>query len=123
MRQRLIIGRAILACIMASACLLAARAAEVPTELRDRVAEAMAGDFVRPQTTIYRFDSVRPYSGGDDVVCGAVNYESSEQKYVGFHDFYAMIHDGKVILHQTDDPGVDTSGALRDKLNAICPKP
>ena len=97
-----------------------ARAEDVPVAMQDAVEAAMAIDFVRPQTNTWHFDSVKPYVLGDRVVCGYVNYQTAGARYLGFHQFYAVIHDGAVSLSQISDPDNDASGQLAAKLLLLC---
>lgn len=99
-----------------------AAASDVDQPTRDRVEESLASVFVRPQTAIWRFDDYKPYVDGDHVVCGAVNFQSAQQHYLGFHQFYAIIHDHGVTLAQIADPMADTSGKLSEKLMELCGK-
>ncbi len=108
--------------IIGAAVPQAAHAAEVDQDVRDKVEDSLAGVFVRPQTTIWRFDEYKPYVDGDHVVCGWANFESAQQSYVGYHQFYAIMHDGAVTLAQIADPLSDTSGKLAEKLDELCGK-
>ncbi len=102
------------------ACAGAARADDVPVALQDTVEAAMALNFIRPQTTVWRFDGVKPYVLGDRVVCGYVNFQTASAHYLGYHQFYAVIHEGTVALAQIDDPANDSSGQLAAKLRQLC---
>ena len=97
-----------------------AAADEVPTQLRDKIEEKLSDAFLAPQMTLWRFDAELPYISGDHVVCGWVNFQSAEQKYVGFHQFYAIVSGDQVTLAQIDDPVSDVSGQLADKLKMLC---
>ena len=97
-----------------------ATAGEVTIETRDRIEEKLSNAFLAPQTTLWQFDAELPYVSGERVVCGWVNFQSAQQKYVGFHQFYAIVADGLVTLAQIDDPVSDTSGELANKLNTLC---
>ncbi len=97
-----------------------AAAGEVATEIRDRIEEKLSPAFLLPQTTLWQFDAELPFVGGEHVVCGWVNFQSAQQKYVGFHQFYAILSGGAVTLAQIDDPVSDTSGELADKLKTLC---
>jgi hypothetical protein len=100
-----------------------AGASPVPLDIRDKVEEYFRQGFVLPQTNIWRFDSMKPYVSGDQVVCGWVNFQSAAQVFVGFHQFYAIIHQGEISLAQMSDPGEDTTGARADKLALLCGPP
>ncbi len=97
-----------------------AAAGEVTTETRDRIEEKLSDAFLAPQTTLWQFDAELPYVSGERVVCGWVNFQSAQQKYVGFHQFYAIVANGLVTLAQIDDPVSDTSGELANKLSTLC---
>ena len=100
-----------------------AMADEVSVEVRDRVEEALSGTFMQPQTAIWRFDSDKPYVSGKRIVCGAVNFQSAQQMYVGYYQFYAIVTDGKVLVAQIADPVSDVSGKLAETLRQFCGKP
>ena len=111
------------ACLLAAALCLAGRAAradDVPTLTRDRIEENLAGVFIAPQTAIWHFSYEKPYVSGERVVCGWVNFQSAQQRYVGYHQFYAIINDGQVDLAQIEDAVSDTTGKLADKLKLLC---
>ncbi len=97
-----------------------AAAEEVSSQIRDQVEEKLSDAFLAPQTTIWQFDAELPYVSGERVVCGWVNFQSAQQKYVGFHQFYAIVSAGQVTLAQIDDPVSDISGQLADKLKTLC---
>ncbi len=97
-----------------------AAADDVSTPVRDRIEEKLSGAFLAPQTTIWHFDTDKPYVSGKRVICGWVNFQSAQQTYVGFHQFYAIVYNGEVLLSQIDDPVSDTSGELAAKLNSLC---
>ncbi len=99
---------------------LPALADEVPTADRDRIQDNLSTAFVRPQLAIWHFDGERTYIGADRLVCGWVNFQSAQQTYVGYHQFYAIVRYGKVTLAQIDDPVSDTSGKLAEKLKGLC---
>ncbi len=99
---------------------MAASGEPVPQDVRDKVEAAFHARFLRPETNIWRFDAMRPYLGSDKVVCGFVNFQSAAQRYVGFHQFYAIIHQGEVQLSQFEDVREDSSGALLIKLKTLC---
>ena len=97
-----------------------AAADEVSTDLRDQVTEKLSDAFLAPQTTMWKFDAELPYVSGKRVVCGWVNFQSAQQTYVGYHQFYAIISDGQVTVAQIDDPVSDVSGQLASTLKALC---
>ena len=102
------------------ACAAPALADDVPVALQDTVEAAVGTNFIRPQTTVWRFDGVKPYVLGDRVVCGYVNFQSAGAHYLGFHQFYAIIHEDAVSLAQIADPDTDASGQLAAKLRQLC---
>jgi hypothetical protein len=115
--QSLVIAASLLAQIQASA---AALAQELTPQQRDMIEDAMAPDLVLPETAIYRFDAPKPYIDGATLVCGQVNYQSASRVYTGFHNFYAVVSDGKVTLSQIDAPEDDASGKLHAKIKLLC---
>ena len=122
MTSRQIASGGVAALVWMSA-LAAVAGAETPgTVLQDRVEDALSQNFVRPETAIWRFEDMKSYTGGEAVVCGSVNYESSAHKYLGFHRFYAIVDGSKVTLAQVSDPTQDTSGRLEEKLHVLCDK-
>ena len=118
MRFGLIVG--VLGCAVLAGSPTGVFAEEVSLGVRDGIEDKLSPAFLSPQTTLWRFDSEKPYVSGKRVVCGWVNFQSAQQTYVGYHQFYAMILDGQVILAQIDDPVSDTSGELAVKLKALC---
>jgi hypothetical protein len=92
----------------------------VPQDLQDKTEAALSPHFINPQTNIWRFDGLRPFLGPDKVVCGWVNYQTAGQHYFGFHQFYAIIHEGKVQMAQLWDIREDTSGAMAAKMKVLC---
>jgi hypothetical protein len=114
-------GTAFLAFWLASLPAFAATSPNpVPLDIRDKVEAYFQAAFVLPQTNIWHFDSIKPYIEGDQVVCGWVNFQSAAQAYVGFHQFYAIVHQGEIGLGQMDNPVEDTTGARLEKLNLLC---
>ncbi len=95
-------------------------AEEVSTPVQDQIEAKLSDGFLIPQTTIWHFDGDKPYVGGERVVCGWVNFQSAQQTYVGYHQFYAIVSDNTVTLTQIDDPVSDTSGELAAKLKSLC---
>ena len=95
-------------------------AGEVGTPVRDLIEEKLSDAFLAPQTTIWHFDEERPYISGERIVCGWVNFQSAQQTYVGFHQFYAILIKDDVTLAQIDDPVSDASGELAAKLKLLC---
>ncbi len=105
--------------LLASSC-RAASAGEVSLPMQDAIEDKLSGAFISPQTAIWHFDADVPYISGERLVCGWVNFESAQQKYVGYHQFYAITFSGAVTLVQMDDPVSDTSGQLAAKLKSLC---
>ncbi len=106
--------------VVVCACALPAHADDVSVALQDIVEAAMAANFIRPQTNMWRFDGLKPYVLGDHVVCGYVNFQSAGARYLGFHQFYAVVHNDAVTLAQIDDPDNDGTGQLAAKLRLLC---
>ncbi len=95
---------------------------EVTLQMRDQIEDRLSSAFIAPQTAIWHFDADLPYVGAERVVCGWVNFQSAQQKYVGFHQFYAIFSSGQITVSQIEDPVSDTSGELAEKLKAFCGK-
>ncbi len=97
--------------------------AEPPTvQQQDTVEDYLVPNFVLPQTSIWRFADVKPYVGGQTLICGKVNFQSAMRRYQGFHRFYAVLTNGRVTLAQIDNPDEDVSGRLGEKLDLLCGK-
>jgi hypothetical protein len=93
----------------------------VPMGEQDMVEENIARSLPLPETAEWHFAFKAPYAGGGDVVCGSVNYQSLERKYVGSHRFYAIIYNNKITLAQLQDPpSVDVSGEEAVKFHRLC---
>lgn len=82
----------------------------------------MAPAMVLPETAIWQFAPIKPYLGSQRLACGAVNYQSAMRRYMGFHRFYAILDDDRVILAQIQNDGQDPAGRLRNKLDFLCGK-
>jgi hypothetical protein len=95
----------------------------VPIDIRDKIEEYFRPEFILPQTNIWRFDSIKPFISGDQVVCGWVNFQSAAQLFVGYRQFYAIVHQGDISLAQMSDVAEDTSGARASKLALLCGPP
>ncbi len=76
----------------------------VPMEIQDKVEDNVAKFLVLPETAEWHFDFMAPYAGGGDVVCGSVNYQSLQRKFVGAHRFFVVIRRDKITLSQLQDP-------------------
>ncbi len=93
----------------------------VPMEVRDMVEDNISKHLVLPETAEWRFSFMAPYAGGGKVVCGQVNYQSAQRKYVGYQSFYAIIRDNAVGLSQLKDPDwFDASGQEAKKFELLC---
>ncbi len=97
-----------------------ASADEVAVPVQDRIEEKLSSTFFSPQTTLWHFDTEKAYVNGERTVCGWVNFQSAQQTYVGYHQFYAIIDHGEVRLAQIEDPVSDTTGVLASKLKSLC---
>ena len=97
-----------------------AAADEVTVPLQDRIEANLSSNFFSPQTTVWHFDADIAYVSGERVVCGWVNFQSAQQTYVGYHQFYAIVSDGEVTLAQIEDAVSDVSGELAAKLKTLC---
>jgi hypothetical protein len=98
----------------------AAQAQDLTPHLRDAIEDALAPDLVFPETANWRFDPIKPYLGTQKLVCGWVDYQSAERKYVGAHRFYAILDGATVTKAQINDPSEDISGSLASKLKLLC---
>jgi hypothetical protein len=93
----------------------------VPMEIQDKVEDNVAKFLVLPETAEWHFDFMAPYAGGGDVVCGSVNYQSLQRKFVGAHRFFVVIRRDKITLSQLQDPPeVDVSGQEAIKFKLLC---
>ncbi len=85
------------------------------------VEDNIAKNLPLPQTANWRFDFMAPYPGGADVVCGSVDYQSLQRKYVGAHRFYVIVYRNQISLAQLQDPPfVDVSGEEARKFHLLC---
>ncbi len=93
----------------------------VPMEVQDMVEDSIAKNLPLPETADWHFDFMAPYPGGGNVVCGSVNYQSLERKFVGSNRFYAIVYRNKVSFTQLQDPpSVDVSGEEARKFHLFC---
>jgi hypothetical protein len=97
----------------------------VPLALQRRVIAHYSHLFLRPQTALWQFDVARPYLLGGTLVCGHVNYEDSEHRYVGASPFYLVLTDsgtgdGDVL---PADPTQDPTGTITSTYRAVCKPP
>lgn len=118
------LGLAAAAAIMVSAAPLRAASGDlpVPPAIRRQVMAFFAPSWVLPDTVMYRWDALRPTFGGDQVVCGWVNYQNSTRVYVGWRAFYAIVH-GAEIPTSAIQPGNLTDGissAITKNFNLLC---
>jgi hypothetical protein len=92
----------------------------VPMETQDTVEANISHYLPLPETADWHFDYMAPYPGGG-VVCGSVDYQSLQRKYVGSQRFYAIIYRNKISLSQLQDPpAVDVSGQEAIKFKLLC---
>jgi hypothetical protein len=77
-----------------------------------------------PDLAIWRFDSVRPYPGGGDIVCGKVNYQNSTRVYMGMLGFYVVIRNDRVGLSgiEANNAMEDPTGAFKFAYHNLCDK-
>jgi len=91
-----------------------AAANQVPIPVQRLVKARFAVNMPLPDTALWRFDSVKPYAGGGDIVCGTVNFQNSTRVYMGVLGFYAIISRGKVGL-----AGIEANNAMEDPTGAF----
>ena len=101
---------------------VAARAEPASLKQRDAVEAYLAPSLVRPSTALWQFELLKDYAGGEKFVCGKVNFQSSRQTYLGYHQFYAVLDGDRVTSAQIDNTAQDPSGKLRAKLDLLCGK-
>jgi hypothetical protein len=95
---------------------------DVSKEERDLVTGFFRKFLVLPDNAVWRFESVRPFLNGD-VVCGHVNYQNSDRRYLGFVGFYAEIRHGEV-RESGMEPQLkaeDPAGAIEFAYQIHCP--
>jgi len=111
--------RAPLVCLVFAA---AALAADVPVDTKRLIQSHFAPTLVLPATAIWRFDGMKPYGGGGDMVCGKVNFQNSTRRYIGFLGFYAVIRNGKVGISGIEAENVmqDPTGAFKFAYHNFC---
>ncbi len=108
--------------LAALACPARGRAEPPSIRQQDAIEDYLSPNFVLPQTSVWRFADVKPYIGGQVLVCGKVNFQSAMQRYLGFHRFYAALDHDRVVLAQIESPVDDPSGRLSEKLDLLCGK-
>jgi hypothetical protein len=91
-----------------------AAANEVSIPVQRLVKARFAVNMPLPDTALWRFDGVKPYAGGGDIVCGKVNFQNSTRVYMGMMGFYAVIRSGKVGL-----AGIEATNAMEDPTGAF----
>ena len=101
---------------------VAARAEPVSLKQRDAVEAFLAPGMVRPSMALWQFEPLKDYVSGQKLVCGKVNFQSSRQIYLGYHQFYAALDGDRVTSAQIDNATQDPSGKLRAKLDLLCGK-
>ena len=94
----------------------------VSLKQRDAVQAYLAPSLVLPGTAIWQFEPLKDYVSGQKLVCGKVNYQSAQQTYLGYHQFFAALDGDRVTVAQIDNPAQDPSGKLRAKLDLFCGK-
>jgi hypothetical protein len=97
----------------------------VPLALQQRVIAHYSHLFIMPQTAIWEFESARPYLLGGTIVCGHVNYQNSERRYVGASAFYLVLTDtgtgdGDVLPAKAVQ---DPTGTIRSTYLQVCKPP
>lgn len=93
----------------------------VPMDVRDMVEDAIGRNLPLPESADWHFDFMAPYGGGGQVVCGRVNYQSLQRKYVGMTNFYAVVKSQTVTLAVLQDPAwLDSSGQEAIKFKLLC---
>jgi hypothetical protein len=106
---------------IASAQALPPGTSAVPMETQDLIEASMAKYLVLPETADWHFEFMAPYPGGGSVICGSVNYQSLQRKYMGAHRFYALLKRDRITLAQLQDPpDVDVSGQEAVKFKLLC---
>jgi hypothetical protein len=99
-----------------------AAASPVDVPVQRLIQSHFSPNLVLPATALWRFDSVKPYGGGGDLVCGHVNFQNSMRRYLGFLGFYAVVRSNKVALGgiEADDPMQDPTGAFKFAYHNLC---
>jgi hypothetical protein len=94
----------------------------VPTQ---RLIEAhFAPRLVLPALAIWRFEVMKPYPGGGELVCGHVNFQNSTRQYLGFLGFYAVVDSDRVTIGgiEADSEIQDPTGAFKFAYQTLCTK-
>ncbi len=110
-----------------STCLLlmAAQAdavAAVPVPMQRSIQGYFAPTMVLPALALWRFENIKPYGGGGDLVCGEVNYQDSTRQYLGYLGFYAVVRNGKVTMGgiRAANEAQDPTGAFEFAYSKLC---
>ncbi len=113
------------AVLMAALAAPQAFANPVPVPTQRLVQAHFAPILVLPATAIWRFEVLKPYAGGGDLVCGHVNFQVSTRRYLGFLGFYAVVQNGKVANGgiEADSEIQDPTGAFKFAYQTLCEKP
>jgi hypothetical protein len=79
---------------------------------------------VLPDFTKWRWDNAKPYPLGGRLICGHVNFQNSNRRYMGEEAFYAVVRDGKyreggVVGNMIQDP----AGTVRFAYKTLCEAP
>jgi hypothetical protein len=100
----------------------AAMANPVPSKTQRLLEAFFAPQLPLPDTAIWRFELIKPYMGGGDIVCGAVNFQRSTRVYIGFLGFYAVVRHGKVGINglQAEHAQQDPTGAFKFAYETLC---
>jgi hypothetical protein len=102
--------------LAAALTLLATRAAANPVPIPEQriIQDHFAPHLVLPELAIWRFETLTPYAGGGDLVCGHVNFQNSTRQYFGFKGFYAVVVGKKVT-----SSGIQATNAVQDPTGAF----
>jgi hypothetical protein len=93
----------------------------VPVDVQDKVEADVSKFLSLPETAEWQFAFIAPYPGGGDVVCGSVDFQSLERKYIGKQRFFSLVRDGKVTFSQMlDPPAIDVTGNEALKFHLLC---
>ncbi len=99
-------------------------AAEVTQAEQQVVIDHFQTIFVLPAFNRWRFDDARPYQLGGRVVCGHVNYQNSNRRYVGNTPFYVVVKDGKYVEGGLVGNFIqDPAGTIGFAYKLLCKRP
>ncbi len=99
-----------------------ALAGDVPLKTQRLVQQHFAPQLVLPATALWRFDVIKPYQGGGDIVCGKVNFQNSTRRYIGYLGFYAVVRNGTVGISgiEAENTMEDPTGAFKFAYQNFC---